>query len=137
MTKFKVRCSKYMYTFKMTDQQKAEKVKQSLPPGALSLSILPTFASPFCFAPPLFLLCISHCVLIRPHRHRDLSERPRRKQKNKQIRKKKTEIKMVNSRQDPESILLSRQDKVRRRFNRDQGTSCSQRCRGGSLRGAK
>jgi len=33
VTKFKVRCSKYLYTFKMTDQQKAEKVKQSLPPG--------------------------------------------------------------------------------------------------------
>jgi large subunit ribosomal protein L38e len=33
-TKFKVRCSKYLYTLSVTDSDKAEKLKQSLPPGA-------------------------------------------------------------------------------------------------------
>uniref|UniRef100_A0A1I8AAR5 Large ribosomal subunit protein eL38 n=1 Tax=Steinernema glaseri TaxID=37863 RepID=A0A1I8AAR5_9BILA len=31
--KFKVRCSKYLYTFVIQDKGKAEKLKQSLPPG--------------------------------------------------------------------------------------------------------
>lgn len=31
--KFKVRCSKYLYTLVMKDAEKAEKLKQSLPPG--------------------------------------------------------------------------------------------------------
>lgn len=30
--KFKVRCSKYLYTFVITDADKAEKLRQSLPP---------------------------------------------------------------------------------------------------------
>ena len=34
-TKFKVRCSKYLYTLCVTDNDKADKLKQSLPPGAL------------------------------------------------------------------------------------------------------
>lgn len=33
MTKFKVRCSKYLYTIVVTEKEKAEKLKQSLPPG--------------------------------------------------------------------------------------------------------
>lgn len=33
MTKFKVRCSKYLYTLCVADSDKAEKLKQSLPPG--------------------------------------------------------------------------------------------------------
>ena len=33
VTKFKVRCSKYLYTLCVTDADKAEKLKQSLPPG--------------------------------------------------------------------------------------------------------
>jgi large subunit ribosomal protein L38e len=33
VTKFKVRCSKYLYTLCVTDNDKAEKLKQSLPPG--------------------------------------------------------------------------------------------------------
>ena len=33
MTKFKVRCSKYLYTLCVTDSDKADKLKQSLPPG--------------------------------------------------------------------------------------------------------
>lgn len=32
-TKFKVRCSKYLYTLCVADGDKAEKLKQSLPPG--------------------------------------------------------------------------------------------------------
>lgn len=34
VTKFKVRCSRYLYTLCVTDNDKAEKLKQSLPPGA-------------------------------------------------------------------------------------------------------
>ncbi|KAJ9526105.1 hypothetical protein QJQ45_009547 [Haematococcus lacustris] len=35
-TKFKVRCSRYLYTLCVTDSDKADKLKQSLPPGALN-----------------------------------------------------------------------------------------------------
>ena len=38
MTKFKIRCSRYLYTLTLTDAEKAEKLKQSLPPG-MSLSV--------------------------------------------------------------------------------------------------
>lgn len=31
-TKFKVRCSRYLYTLVLNDAEKAEKLKQSLPP---------------------------------------------------------------------------------------------------------
>lgn len=31
--KFKVRCSKYLYTLVVQDKEKAEKLRQSLPPG--------------------------------------------------------------------------------------------------------
>ncbi|CAH8310452.1 unnamed protein product [Eruca vesicaria subsp. sativa] len=31
--KFKVRCSRYLYTLCVFDQEKADKLKQSLPPG--------------------------------------------------------------------------------------------------------
>ena len=34
VTKFKVRCSRYLYTLCVTDPDKADKLKQSLPPGA-------------------------------------------------------------------------------------------------------
>lgn len=33
VTKFKVRCSKYLYTLCVQDAEKADKLKQSLPPG--------------------------------------------------------------------------------------------------------
>lgn len=33
-TKFKVRCSRYLYTLTVKDADKADKLKQSLPPGA-------------------------------------------------------------------------------------------------------
>ena len=32
-TKFKIRCSRYLYTLSLDDPEKAEKLKQSLPPG--------------------------------------------------------------------------------------------------------
>ncbi|XP_008046608.1 60S ribosomal protein L38 [Carlito syrichta] len=31
--KFKVRCSRYLYNLVITDKKKAQKLKQSLPPG--------------------------------------------------------------------------------------------------------
>lgn len=34
--KFKVRCSRYLYTLTVQDKEKAEKLKQSLPPGIAS-----------------------------------------------------------------------------------------------------
>ncbi|KAJ1726221.1 60S ribosomal protein L38, partial [Coemansia biformis] len=33
IVKFKVRCSRYLYTLTVTDAQKAGKLRQSLPPG--------------------------------------------------------------------------------------------------------
>ncbi|KZS90128.1 ribosomal protein L38e, partial [Sistotremastrum niveocremeum HHB9708] len=33
-TKFKIRCSRYLYTLSLDDPDKAEKLRQSLPPGA-------------------------------------------------------------------------------------------------------
>ena len=32
-TKFKIRCSRYLYTLALDDPEKAEKLKASLPPG--------------------------------------------------------------------------------------------------------
>eukprot|EP00814_Leptocylindrus_danicus_P012222 CAMPEP_0116007100 /NCGR_PEP_ID=MMETSP0321-20121206/2101_1 /TAXON_ID=163516 /ORGANISM="Leptocylindrus danicus var. danicus, Strain B650" /LENGTH=69 /DNA_ID=CAMNT_0003475737 /DNA_START=261 /DNA_END=470 /DNA_ORIENTATION=+ len=32
-TKFKIRCSRYLYTLVVSDSEKAEKLTQSLPPG--------------------------------------------------------------------------------------------------------
>ncbi|EIM23839.1 hypothetical protein E3Q22_03966 [Wallemia mellicola] len=32
LTKFKIRCSRYLYTLVVSDAEKAEKLKQSLPP---------------------------------------------------------------------------------------------------------
>ena len=32
-TKFKIRCSRYLYTLTVKDNEKAEKLTQSLPPG--------------------------------------------------------------------------------------------------------
>ena len=32
-TKFKIRCSRYLYTLTIDDKEKAEKLTQSLPPG--------------------------------------------------------------------------------------------------------
>lgn len=38
VTKFKIRCSRYLYTLTLTDAEKAEKLKQSLPPGVFMFS---------------------------------------------------------------------------------------------------
>ena len=35
--KFKVRCKRYLYTLVLKDSDKAEKLKQSLPPGTFRL----------------------------------------------------------------------------------------------------
>jgi hypothetical protein len=43
-TKFKVRCSRYLYTLSIDDPEKAEKLKQSLPPGGSADLILLTIA---------------------------------------------------------------------------------------------
>jgi large subunit ribosomal protein L38e len=45
-TKFKVRCSRYLYTLVVDDAEKAEKLKQSLPPGE-SVLYLKTGDRPF------------------------------------------------------------------------------------------
>ncbi|KAK3222380.1 hypothetical protein Dsin_009405 [Dipteronia sinensis] len=37
VVKFKVRCSKYLYTLCVFDSEKADKLKQSLPPGTFSI----------------------------------------------------------------------------------------------------
>ncbi len=38
-TKFKVRCSKYLYTLTINDAEKINKLKQSLPPGLAVINI--------------------------------------------------------------------------------------------------
>lgn len=45
-TKFKIRCSRYLYTLRIDDPEKAEKLKQSLPPGQ-SLSLSSSSSLPF------------------------------------------------------------------------------------------
>ena len=41
--KFKVRCSRFLYTLVIQDLEKAEKLKQSLPPGTLKCARLANF----------------------------------------------------------------------------------------------
>lgn len=41
-TKFKVRCSRFLYTLVITDKEKAEKLKQSLPPGKIYYLVMLT-----------------------------------------------------------------------------------------------
>ena len=38
-TKFKIRCSRHLYTLVVTDAEKAEKLTQSLPPGLQRMTI--------------------------------------------------------------------------------------------------
>ncbi|MQL76196.1 hypothetical protein Taro_008563 [Colocasia esculenta] len=40
VVKFKVRCSKYLYTLCVFDSEKADKLKQSLPPGMVLFLVL-------------------------------------------------------------------------------------------------
>ena len=42
-TKFKIRCSRYLYTLALDDPEKAEKLQQSLPPGTQGLFSLQPF----------------------------------------------------------------------------------------------
>jgi len=44
-TKFKVRCSRYLYTLSLDDPDKAEKLKASLPPGMYSHRIFTVSAN--------------------------------------------------------------------------------------------
>ena len=59
--KFKVRCSKYLYTLVVTDKEKADKLKQSLPPGEsyniqnIDLERSCAFLGGYCLL--LFLIC--------------------------------------------------------------------------------
>jgi hypothetical protein len=39
-TKFKVRCSRYLYTLVVDDADKADKLRQSLPPGEFCFPLL-------------------------------------------------------------------------------------------------
>jgi large subunit ribosomal protein L38e len=39
VTKFKVRCSRYLYTLSIDDPEKADKLKASLPPGLTVVEI--------------------------------------------------------------------------------------------------
>ncbi|CAF0762701.1 unnamed protein product [Rotaria sp. Silwood1] len=61
-TKFKVRCSRYLYTLIVTDKEKAEKVKQSLPPG-LNMQLLINSLVIFIWA-----------IILVPHRVNSLFE---------------------------------------------------------------
>ena len=50
-TKFKVRCSRFLYTLVITDKEKAEKLKQSLPPGKFLSKYFPAeLMTLFCHA---------------------------------------------------------------------------------------
>ncbi|KAG5023148.1 hypothetical protein JHK82_019049 [Glycine max] len=40
VVKFKVRCSKYLYTLYVFDPEKADKLKQSLPPVSFGMKML-------------------------------------------------------------------------------------------------
>jgi len=45
--KFKVRCSRYLYTLVINDKEKAEKLRQSLPPGEHASSLCTSVVSAF------------------------------------------------------------------------------------------
>lgn len=51
-TKFKVRCSRYLYTLCVTDSDKADKLKQSLPPGTSELRLGLSMGSAWVGMPP-------------------------------------------------------------------------------------
>ena len=60
-TKFKVRCARYLYTLTVTDADKAEKLRQSLPPGArLLLACCQPLLTPGCgSSTPLLTLTLA------------------------------------------------------------------------------
>jgi len=51
-TKLKVRCAKYLYTITIDDPEKAEKLRQSLPPGVQ-------------FVPCIAASCLIQCVVLK------------------------------------------------------------------------
>merc|ERR1711907_65104 len=52
--KFKIRCSRYLYTLCVPDTEKADKLKQSLPPGDIPSAHFLTVLGTMC---PLYILC--------------------------------------------------------------------------------
>lgn len=46
--KFKVRCKRYLYTLVLKDLERAEKLKQSLPPGTFPLHVDDKFLALIC-----------------------------------------------------------------------------------------
>ncbi|CAN7063174.1 unnamed protein product, partial [Brassica rapa subsp. trilocularis] len=60
IVKFKVRCSKYLYTLCVFDQEKADKLKQSLPPG----STKPSFKLLYCSRPLELCHTLNHFLLL-------------------------------------------------------------------------
>lgn len=65
IVKFKIRCSKYLYTLVVTDTEKADKLTQSLPPGALALSCCLESVWLLDFAGRLLLTRFAHVVTRR------------------------------------------------------------------------
>jgi large subunit ribosomal protein L38e len=61
-TKFKVRCSKYLYTLCVADKDKADKLKQSLPPGACVFCVC---ARCYCAAQRAFFCVCRRCAVAR------------------------------------------------------------------------
>ena len=60
-TKFKVRCSRYLYTLVIKDKEKADKLKQSLPPGIYFISFI---KSCLIVLITIFLFKISYIICI-------------------------------------------------------------------------
>lgn len=55
--KFKIRCSRYLYTLCVPDSEKADKLKQSLPPGE-TLPALPIQVSTVCYCCPAAYIAV-------------------------------------------------------------------------------
>ena len=66
VVKFKVRCSKYLYTLCVFDSEKADKLKQSLPPGELDPILPMTKSWAICwlwgFVIPTFIMNKVLCI---------------------------------------------------------------------------
>ena len=52
--KFKVRCHRFLYTLVLKDSDKADKLKQSLPPSTISFFFSPSPPPPFFFSSSFF-----------------------------------------------------------------------------------
>lgn len=74
-TKFKVRCSRYLYTLVVDDAEKAEKLKQSLPPGESNTTMCHDVVQPLIL--DLFLQASTSKMLVsreRQHASKDLRQ---------------------------------------------------------------